>query len=173
MEAFAACMQICNTVCWVFRFGCALPGTPAQHGLEAGREIRQVVIAVAPARVDDLRKVFCEASQDGLLANQGTLSESIFLGRAIDWPKFHAIPLRRRAAAQADVGRHAAIYRATTDRERRDSDPTGASAQSCAGSRPHDPHRPRRIGLRSGDPRHGRQRGSTRGQVQKLSATPA
>jgi hypothetical protein len=80
-------------VCWVFRFGCALPGTPAQHGLEAGREIRQVVIAVAPARVDDLRKVFCEASQDGLLANQGTLSESIFLGRAIDWPKFHAIPL--------------------------------------------------------------------------------
>src|ERR1700738_1137818 len=30
---------------------------------------------------------------------------------------------RRRAAAQADVGRHAAIYRATTDRERRDSDP--------------------------------------------------
>jgi hypothetical protein len=26
------------------------------------------------------------------------------------------------------------------------------------------------VGLRSGDPRHGRQRGSTRGQVQKLSA---
>src|SRR5262245_8722910 len=31
-------------------------------------------------------------------------------------------------------------------------------------------HRPRRIGLRPRDPRYGRQRGSTRGQMQKLSA---
>ena len=29
-------------------------------------------------------------------------------------------------------------------------------------------HRPRRIGLRPRDPRHGRQRGSARGQMQKL-----
>ena len=33
-----------------------------------------------------------------------------------------------------------------------------------------DAHRPRRIGLRPCDARHGRQRGSARGQMQKLSA---
>ena len=32
-----------------------------------------------------------------------------------------------------------------------------------------DAHRPRRIGLRPRDARHGRQRGSARGQMQKLS----
>ena len=31
-----------------------------------------------------------------------------------------------------------------------------------------DAHRPRRIGLRPRDPRHGRQRGSARGQMQKM-----
>src|SRR6202040_2400548 len=71
----------------------AVFGTTQRCQQRNEQHLRQVVIAVAPARVDDLRKVFCEASQDGLLANQGTLSESIFLGRAIDWPKFHAIPL--------------------------------------------------------------------------------
>src|SRR5215467_1368372 len=33
-----------------------------------------------------------------------------------------------------------------------------------------DAHRPRRVGLRPRDARHGRQRGSARGQMQKLSA---
>ena len=33
-----------------------------------------------------------------------------------------------------------------------------------------DPHRPGRIGLRPRDPRHGRERGSARSQVQKLPA---
>ena len=32
-----------------------------------------------------------------------------------------------------------------------------------------DAHRPRRIGLRPRDARHGRQRGSARGQMQKIS----
>jgi hypothetical protein len=70
----------------------AVFGTTQRCQQRNEQHLRQVVIAVAPARVDDLRKVFCEASQYGLLANQETLSESIFLGRAIDWPKFHAIP---------------------------------------------------------------------------------
>src|SRR6202040_3900663 len=71
----------------------AVFGTTQRCQQRNEQHLRQVVIAVATAQVDDLRKVFCEASQYGLLANQGTLSESIFLGRAIDWPKFHAIPL--------------------------------------------------------------------------------
>jgi hypothetical protein len=77
----------------------AVFGTTQRCQQRNEQHLRQVVIAVAPARVDDLRKVFCEASQDGLLANQGTLSESIFLGRAIDWPKFHAIPLGSRGGS--------------------------------------------------------------------------
>ena len=39
-----------------------------------------------------------------------------------------------------------------------------------AGKPTIDPHRPRRIGLRPCDARHGRQRSSARGQMQKLSA---
>ena len=39
----------------------------------------------------------------------------------------------------------------------------------AAGAKPTiDAHRPRRIGLRPRDARHGRQRGSARGQMQKL-----
>src|SRR6516225_757024 len=41
----------------------------------------------------------------------------------------------------------------------------------AAGSIPdHPAHRPRRIGLRPSDPRHGWQRGSAGGQMQKISA---
>ena len=40
---------------------------------------------------------------------------------------------------------------------------------AAAGSERHDDaHRPRRIGLRPSEARHGRQRGSARGQMQKL-----
>ena len=44
------------------------------------------------------------------------------------------------------------------------------SVRAAGGKANDDAHRPRRIGLRPRDPRHGRQRGSARGQMQKLSA---
>ena len=44
------------------------------------------------------------------------------------------------------------------------------SAPPPGGKADDDAHRPRRIGLRPRDARHGRQRGSARGQMQKLSA---
>ena len=47
------------------------------------------------------------------------------------------------------------------------SDDVGRSA---GGKWDDDAHRPRRIGLRPRDARHGRQRGSARGQMQKFSA---
>ena len=40
----------------------------------------------------------------------------------------------------------------------------------AGGEADDDVHRPRRIGLRPGDPRDGRQRGSARGQMQKIPA---
>ena len=42
--------------------------------------------------------------------------------------------------------------------------------RAAGGEADDDAHRPRRIGLRPRDARHGRQRGSARGQMQKLSA---
>ena len=42
--------------------------------------------------------------------------------------------------------------------------------RAAGGKADDDAHRPRRIGLRPRDARHGRQRGSARGQMQKLSA---
>ena len=42
------------------------------------------------------------------------------------------------------------------------------SADTAGGKADDDAHRPRRIGLRPRDARHGRQRGSARGQMQKL-----
>ena len=48
---------------------------------------------------------------------------------------------------------------------------TGNDVGRSAGSEWDDPaHRPRRIGLRPRDPRHGRQRGSDRGQMQEFAA---
>ena len=44
------------------------------------------------------------------------------------------------------------------------------SAAPPGGKADDDAHRPRRIGLRPRDARHGRQRGSARCQMQKLSA---
>jgi hypothetical protein len=42
---------------------------------------------------------------------------------------------------------------------------------AAGGRESNDPmHRPRRIGLRPRDPRHHRERGSARGQMQKISA---
>src|SRR5262249_19893855 len=48
--------------------------------------------------------------------------------------------------------------------------PTMHIVRASRGERDDDPHRPRRIGLRPRDTRHGRQRGSARGQMQKISA---
>ena len=42
--------------------------------------------------------------------------------------------------------------------------------RAAGGKADNDAHRPRRIGLRPSDARHGRQRGSARGQMQKLSS---
>ena len=44
------------------------------------------------------------------------------------------------------------------------------SAPPPGGKANNDAHRPRRIGLRPSNTRHGRQRGSARGQMKKLSA---
>ena len=50
------------------------------------------------------------------------------------------------------------------------SDHAAELVERTAGSEADDdPHRPRRIGLRPRDPRHGRNRGSTCGQMQKTS----
>ena len=42
------------------------------------------------------------------------------------------------------------------------------SCRAAGGKADDDAHRPRRIGLRPRDARHGRQRGSARGQMQKF-----
>ena len=44
------------------------------------------------------------------------------------------------------------------------------SVRAAGGNADDQAHRPRRIGLRPRDARHGRQRGSARCQMQKLSA---
>ena len=46
----------------------------------------------------------------------------------------------------------------------------GDVVPAASGGRNDHAHRPRRIGLRASNPRHGRQRGRARGQMQKLAA---
>ena len=55
-------------------------------------------------------------------------------------------------------------------RHRLTDQPRDDVGRAAGGNEHHQGHRPRRIGLRPRDPRHGRQRGSTRCQMQKSAA---
>src|SRR5262249_21353418 len=55
-------------------------------------------------------------------------------------------------------------------REPRSDETRENVGQSAGGRGGDDAHRPRRIVLRPSDTRHRRERGSTRGQMQKISA---
>ena len=70
-------------------------------------------------------------------------------------------------------GRHSRIHVADAGGQRRTVTPPMRAGAEVVGpawnNADHDAHRPRRIGLRPRDVRHGRQRGSACGQMQKLS----
>src|SRR5262249_15917353 len=68
--------------------------------------------------------------------------------RAVFYDEWLAEPLRKQLAEQ----------------------PTVHIVRASRGERDDDPYRPRRVGLRPRDPRHGGQRGGARGKMQKISA---
>jgi hypothetical protein len=73
------------------------------------------------------------------------------------------LPLRARSALD-DEWLAETLRQPLTNQAREDVGwPAGRKAD-------HDPHRPRRVGLRQSDARDGRQRGGARGQTEKISA---
>src|SRR5262249_24805889 len=110
-------------------------------------------------------------------AGEATVQSALMLAARITLPHFSASSSSRRLHDYlgSDIGAGA---RPILDDERLAealgellADQARDNVSSAAGGiTDNDAHRPRRIGLRSRDARHSRQRGSTRGQMQKISS---
>ena len=77
----------------------AVLGSAQRRQQRNEQHLRQIVVPRATARVVQFCKTFRKPFQSRLPSNQETLSESKTRCAAIDWSKFHAIPLRKPGRA--------------------------------------------------------------------------